>query len=170
METHLIEVQRGTPARIIAATIEHGMLTCGQRRITHRLGLFRGADGSRCIVLPTEVSAYDVCNLIAWLHSPPKFAEISGAAGWFRGEHAITFAIPDASNESGDTLVGIRSDGIPVSIYLPDLAVTRASSVGLDFRAAPEVRSAGVSWFDYETEVADGMNPGLELLDETSSS
>lgn len=159
----LILVEGGGSDSIIEAVGAHGKLSDSSSRITYRLSLWE-LEGNRFLLeLPTEVHAYDLCNLVNWLGDPAVVAGVRSSSGWFHNERESFYLEPDPSRGSGDTLRGATDSGNEIQLYLPELILAEHSGIGVAFKPAPSIPpDKPAARFSYETEeLGEAMNPGL---------
>jgi hypothetical protein len=124
-----ILVEGSSAEAIQHAILEHAEVCTPQQPSRHRVSIFLLDDSRWAIAFDPPLPPYEFTNLIGWLDDPEMTRDAQGAVGWLcaPGSGMRYFLAPQRENASGDTLVGIDSDGVRVSVYLPECSVAQTA-------------------------------------------
>lgn len=125
-----IRVERGGLEAVQAAVRDYGGLSTPVRPAVFHIELHAQPDGAVAVVPRDGLPAFDIANLAVWLSAPPDQAEVEGTRVWLSSPgDGLDYALaPELDNPAGDTLVGVRSDGRPVRVFVPDTFITEADA------------------------------------------
>lgn len=110
---------------------------------SHRVSIF-GLDSDRFGVrFYPKILPYDFVNLIAWLNDPELTPGSTRVLGWLTSPASGVryYLTPKRPNEGCDTLLGVRSDGVPVSVSCSGCRLSRTPG-GIDPIPEPPESSA----------------------------
>jgi len=124
-----ILVQDGTAERIKEAIFSHAEICGKESPRTHPVRIIPLAAGGHAVEIDGKPHAYEFANLLGWLDQPPDVEGVSGSTGWYTSRSTETRYVlkPDTGNPAGDTLLGVSQAGQSISVYLPELSVSRTS-------------------------------------------
>jgi hypothetical protein len=136
-----ILVKNGTVPEVADAIREYDTLRRNDFPGHFSIELHAQRRGYVAVVLPDGLPAYDLPNLTGWLNAPPGHLRVSDAVAWIisPGTKEKYYLEPEKSNPWGDTLIGARSTGTPVRVYLPSTGLSEVSS-GRPYRNEPDVQ------------------------------
>lgn len=125
-----IRVDRGGLDAVRAAIGDYGRLHAPVRPAMFRIELHAQPDGAVAVVPRDGLPAFDIANLTVWLSAPPDRMEVEGASVRLVSPgDGLDYALaPELDNPAGDTLVGMRSDGRPVRVFVPETFITEADA------------------------------------------